>query len=122
MIEIIPDTGVCFTMLRFSGVQTREDIDCAMAAVIQLCNGRDGIRLYCDWSAVLGWTCEPRSLPVTEWVAAAAGRVERVAIVHHHRWNRQAAWFAAMLRRGDVIVRSWHLCQSEDARIWLLAP
>lgn len=40
MIEIIPDTGVCFTMFRFSGVQTREDIDCAMAAVIQLAEGR----------------------------------------------------------------------------------
>jgi hypothetical protein len=120
MIEIRPDAGAGFTMLRFSGVQTREDVGRTVMAVIQLCKGRDEIRLLCDWSDVLGWACETKSLPVHEWVAAA-GRVERVAILHHHRWNRQAAWLAAMLRRGNVRVRCCHLRDPEGALKWLLA-
>ncbi len=40
MIEIMPDAGAGVTMLRFSGVQTSEDITGAVAAVIQLCDGR----------------------------------------------------------------------------------
>jgi hypothetical protein len=120
MIEIRPGIEAGFTVLRFSGVQTREDIAGAVAAVIQLCNSREAMRLLCDWSEVRGWACEIRSLPASEWVAAA-GRLERVAILHHHRWNRQAAWLAAILRRERVEVRSWLPRQSEDARKWLLA-
>ena len=121
MIEITPDAGAGVTMLRFSGVQTSEDITRAVAAVIQLCDGRDDIRLLCDWSDVLGWACETRSLPVYEWGATASGRIERAAILHHHRWNRQAAWLAAMLRHANVEVRCWHLRASYGARKWLLA-
>jgi hypothetical protein len=55
MIEIIPDAGAGFAMLRFSGVQTSEDIAGAVAAVIQVRNSGDGIRLLCDLSDVLGW-------------------------------------------------------------------
>jgi hypothetical protein len=120
MIEIRQDAGAGFTKLRFSGVQTREDIGGAVAAVIQLCKGRDDIRLLCDWSDVLGWACETKSLPVREWVAATGG-LERVAILHHHRWNSQAAWLAAILRRENVEVRSWHLRHPEGARKWLMA-
>jgi len=120
MIEIRPDAGAGFAKLRFSGVQTREDIGGAVAAVIQLCKGRDNLRLLCDWSDVLCWACETKLLPVSEWIAAA-DPVERVAIVHHHRWNRQAAWLAAVLRRRNVNVRSWHLREPERARKWLLA-
>jgi hypothetical protein len=119
MIEIRPDAGAGVATLRFSGVQTREDIAGAVGAVIQMCASQDGVRLLFDWSDVQGWTCETRSLPVSDWVAAA-GRIERVAIVHHHRWNRQAAWLAAVLRRGHVDVRSWHLRHAEGARKWLL--
>jgi hypothetical protein len=121
MIEIMPDAGAGVTILRFSGVQTSEDITGAAAAVIQLCDGRDGIRLLCDWSDVLGWACETRSLPVYDWGAAACGRIERAAILHHHRWNRQAAWLAAMLRHSHVDVRSWRLRETDGAQKWLLA-
>jgi SpoIIAA-like len=120
MIEIRPDAGAGFIMLRFSGVQTHEDIAGVVAAVIQLCKSRDGMRLLCDWSDVRGWACETKSLPVHEWVTAA-GRVERVAVLHHHRWNRQAAWLAAMLRRENVRVRCGHLRDPAGARKWLLA-
>ncbi len=116
IIEIRPGIEAGFTVLRFSGVQTSEDIAGAVAAVIQLCKSREAMRLLCDWSDVLGWACETRLLPVSEWVAAA-GRVERVAILHHHRWNRQAAWLAAMLRREHVEVRScicWTLREHEN--------
>jgi hypothetical protein len=122
MIEIMPDAGAGVTLLRFRGVQTSEDITGAVVAVIQLCDGRDGIRLLCDWSDVLGWACATRSLPVYEWGAAASGRIERAAILHHHRWNRQAAWLAAMLRHANVEVRCWRLRASDEARKWLLAP
>jgi hypothetical protein len=119
MIEIRPDIEAKFTRLRFSGLQTCEDIARAVEAVIQMCASRDGVRLLCDWSDVRGWACETKALPVHEWVGAA-GRLERVAILHHHRWNRQAAWLAAILRRGNVDVRSWHLRNPEAARKWLL--
>lgn len=120
MIEIRPDAGADFTTLRFSGVQTNTDIGGAVVAFIRQNRSRDGLRLLFDWSDVLGWACETRSLPMAEWLAAA-GRIERVAIFHHHRWNRQAAWLAAMLRRGNVDVRSWRLRESERMKKWLLA-
>lgn len=120
MIEIICDAKAGITVLRFAGVQTTEEIADSIAAFIVLCKSQNEIRLLCDWRDVLGWACDTRSLPVHDWIAAA-GRVERVALIHHHRWNWQAAWLAAMLRRRKVTVRSWHRRQSEAARKWLLA-
>lgn len=40
---------------------------------------------------------------------------------HRVAWNRQAAMFAAILRRESVLVRSWKPSQIEDALAWLAA-
>ena len=120
MIDIRLDDGTGLAALIFSGIQSSPEVKDAAAALIDGVKGRDAIILLCDWSNVAGWACEPGSLPVYEWVAAAR-RVERAAIVHHHRWKRQAAWLAALIRYGNGDVLSWRPDEAGAARRWLVA-
>jgi hypothetical protein len=120
MIEIRLDAATGLATLTFAGVQSDAEIGEAAAAFIRMVEGHETVAALCDWSEVIGWACEPRSLPVYEWVAVA-GRIERAAIVHHHRWNRQAAWLAALIRYGSGDVRSWRPGEADAARCWLAA-
>lgn len=80
------------------------------------------VRLLFDWRSLKEWSLEDWSaLAFRPWVAASH-RIERVAIVHHTAWNRQAALIAAILRREHVPVRSWMPDRVIDARRWLREP
>lgn len=75
--------------------------------------------VYLDWIRVDQWTFDPaQANGMIAW-RKAAGIIERVAIIHDHHLNRQAAWLAAILRREGVTVRSWQPRNAHAARAWL---
>ena len=85
-----------------------------------LCDGAaERLRVLTDWREL-----KPRSLSdwsvetLCPWIIAA-GRIERVAIVHQAVWNRRAALLAAVLRKEDVLVRSWKPECTHLALQWL---
>lgn len=78
------------------------------------------VRLLFDWRSLKEWNLEDWSAPAFHPWIAASHRIDRLAIVHHVTWNRQAAMIAAILRREHVPVRSWKPDRVIDARRWLL--
>src|SRR5580698_9836599 len=79
---------------------------------------------YCilfDWSDLQSWPFgEVKSASIASWVNIAA-QIFRAAIVHERRWNRQAAWVAALMRLNNTQVRSWSCGQRDQAIAWLNA-
>jgi hypothetical protein len=76
-------------------------------------------RLLFDWSELTSWNFTMASLSKNmDWLTCAGG-IDRVAIVHHRRWNRQAAWVAAVLRTKNRLVRSFRFDERERAVAWL---
>ncbi|MBR0932503.1 STAS/SEC14 domain-containing protein [Bradyrhizobium jicamae] len=73
-----------------------------------------------DWSDIISWSFQPPTKPeVRSWLVVA-NSIDRLAIVHHRAWKRQAAWFAALLRTGDCRVRSYHPHDYDRALDWLM--
>jgi stage II sporulation SpoAA-like protein len=118
MIEINLAQNGCFVAARFRGAVTNTEFADLAAAIADL--GSTGTALiYLDWVRVDHWTFAPvPANGVTAW-RMAARMIERVAIIHDHHWNRQAAWLAAILRREGVTVRSWPPQNAHVARLWL---
>lgn len=76
-------------------------------------------RLLLDWSELVSWHfTRPAIADLQHWLAYAEG-IDRVAIVHQRRWNRQAAWLAAVLRTKDCKVRSFRFDGRDRAMSWL---
>lgn len=77
------------------------------------------IRALFDWSRLEFWQFDLPTLGMsTEW-AQSGQRFERVAILHHHCWNRQAAWLGAVLRLNRAEVRSYRPEDINKANNWL---
>jgi hypothetical protein len=78
-------------------------------------------RILFDWSQLQSWPFrEAKSASIASWVSVAA-QICRVAIIHERRWNRQAAWVAAIMRLSSTQVRSWHCEERDHAIEWLCA-
>ena len=118
MAGVTPATGVAIIAVRFVGTQTTEELIGIATSIADGLARELGSRVLLDWSEVQAWTCEAAALPVESWTAASC-RIDRAAIVHHHRWNRQAAWLAAVLRQGKTNVRSWRIADRDNAVAWL---
>lgn len=121
MADVTPATGAAIIAVRFVGTQTTEELSGIATAIADGLAYDFGCRILFDWSNVQAWTCEAAALPVKSWMAAIC-RIDRAAIVHHHRWNRQAAWLAAVLRQGKTNVRSWRIADRDNAVAWLGDP
>lgn|GEM_PF-3681239 len=73
-----------------------------------------------DWSDIISWSfAPPFEQEVRGWLMVAES-IERLAIVHHRAWKRQAAWFAALLRTRECRVRSYHPDDYNRALTWLM--
>jgi hypothetical protein len=118
MIEVNLSRNDRFISARFRGaVADTEFAD--LAATIANLGPSCTALVYLDWTRVGHWTFAPAPANgVTAWRTAAA-MIERVAIIHDHHLNRQAAWLAAILRREGVTVRSWQPRNAAAARVWL---
>ena len=118
MIEIHLSLKESFVAARFRGAVTNTEFAELAAAIADL-GSSCGVLIYLDWVRVDRWTFAPAQINgVTAW-RMAARMIERVAIIHDHRLNRQAAWLAAILRREGVTVRSWGPQNAGTARMWL---
>lgn len=118
MIEVHSTLEEAVVAIRFRGAVTnREFTD--LAVMIADFNSTGGMLIYLDWLGIDRWTFStPKANAVTAW--RKAGRnIERAAIVHDHRINRQAAWLAAVLRDQGVKVRSWRPQHAAAAAAWL---
>jgi len=72
-----------------------------------------------DWSDLVSWNFRTPANPEIQSWLRDADLIDRLAIVHHRRWNRQAAWFAALFRTRDCHVRSYRLDDRDRAMAWL---
>jgi hypothetical protein len=80
-------------------------------------NGRSNALF--DWSYVVSWAFQPPRGDDLEVVLEFAASIDRLAIVHHRAWNRQAAWLAALLRTRNCRVRSYQRKNYGRAVDWL---
>jgi len=74
-----------------------------------------------DWSDVVSWNFRTPANPEIQSWLRAADLIDRLAIMHHRHWNRQAAWFAALFRTRDCHVRSYRLDDRDRAMTWLVS-
>ncbi len=91
MIEIKLSRNESFVSARFRGVATDTEFARLAAKITNL--GASCTVVVCpDWIRVAHWTFVPiQTNGLTAW-RSAAGMIERVAIIHEPRLNRQAAW------------------------------
>lgn len=119
MIELASPNGESIVTVRFLGRLSVSDLTIFEAALLDRHAGHEHIRVLFDWTAIKGW--EPGTREPTRWPnwRAMAHPIDRVAIVHEHRWNRQAALLAAMLRLNKLHARSWLPRNLPAALVWL---
>ena len=102
--------------VRFRGnVTNREFTD--LAAIIADFGSRLTVLVYLDWVGIDRWEFAIAN-GVATWRGASKA-IERAAVIHPPRLNRQAAWLAAILRKEGVEVRSWRPKDAMAATIWL---
>jgi hypothetical protein len=104
------------------GSQSTSDFMGLPGLIADHCRHEQALRILFDWSKVESWRfSKDASTSVQTWLEVGRS-IERAAIVHHHRWNRQAAWLGAALRLADSQVQSYRLMGLDKALIWLRAP
>jgi hypothetical protein len=121
MIEVESATVERVVIIRFRGVVTnREFVD--LAGAIAIFGLKGSVPIYLDWQRINRWAFRtPETADLSVW--GDAGKIiERAAIVHGPRLNRQAAWLAAVLRSEGVQVRSWRPHEAAAAAAWLRQP
>ena len=106
--------------IRVRGVIHRSDFS-VLASATALSSIQAAVFIYIDWAEVEHWTFSVRDDDEASWRRAANG-IERVAIVHDHLLNRQAAWLSAVLRGEGVCVRCWRSRLAVEAEKWLCQP
>lgn len=105
--------------LHLRGTVSTRDFVAKVQALLDA-RGPDGnLRLLLDWSGIERWGFEDWSELSALSCEAAAGRIAGTAILHPSAWKRQAALLAAILRRENVLVRSWKPAGIDDAIRWL---
>jgi SpoIIAA-like len=119
MIEIDRHSGDGIVVVRPRGVQVTSELIGCMESLLLECQSTGPLMLLFDWSEIENWRFVGiAGLPIRRCLDLA-GAIKRVAIVHENRWNRQAAWFAAILRSGNAEVRSWNPRDLDAAMAWL---
>jgi hypothetical protein len=119
VIEIASLNDESIVTVRFRGRLSVSDLSVFDTALLDPHSGHEHIRVLFDWTGVAGW--EPETGDPARWPnwRAMARPIDRAAIIHLHRWNRQAALLAAMLRINKAQARSWLPRNLAAALIWL---
>jgi hypothetical protein len=119
VIEIACPNDESIVTVRFLGRLSASDLNVLDTATLDRNAGHQHIRVLFDWTGIEEWepgTREPSWWP--NW-RDMARPIERAAIIHEHRWNRQAALLAAMLRINKAQARSWLPRNLPAALVWL---
>jgi hypothetical protein len=98
VIEIASLNDESIVSVLFHGRLSVSDLSVFDTALLDQYAGHERIRVLFDWTGIEGW--EPGTGDPVRWPnwRAMARPIDRAAIIHEHRWNRQAALLAAMLR------------------------
>jgi hypothetical protein len=108
--------------IRLFGLQKTKELLALAKAIRKRPPSSKKLEICFDWSELTAWKFDaPHGDQIACWLEAAAF-IERIAIVHDRRWNRPAAWFAALLRTGGVEVRSYIPGNCDRACAWLKRP
>ena len=120
MIELGTLHGRPVVSVRLVGMQSATELGELSGAIARCVPGGEPLRILFDWTALEGWDVVEMGVSgcCRQWMSVAC-RIERVSIVHAHRWNRQASLLAAALRRQAAVVRSWPPRRLSDAIDWL---
>ena len=106
-------------IVRFRRIVTAREFTDLAAMIAGFRSKKNRVLVYFDWVGIDRWEFTvPRPNDVATWCRARE-TIKRVAIVHLPRLNRQAAWLAAILRKGGVEVRSWQPKDAAAASSWL---
>lgn len=119
MIEIAYLSDESIVTILFRGRLSVFDLSVFEPAQLDRHARHEHIRVLFDWTGIEGWepgTREPSLWP--NW-RAMARPIDRAAIIHERRWNRQAALLAAILRINKVQARSWLPRNLPNALVWL---
>ena len=106
-------------VLQLRGVVSTREFIARFSEVLGHETAQQGFRILFDWRSLKQWRLDDWPVLSEGQRQVAARRIERIALVHDVNWNRQAAMFAAVLRRENVLVRSWRPAQIEGAAEWL---
>jgi hypothetical protein len=103
----------------FRGSLSVSDLSVFGTALLDRYAGHQHIRVLFDWIWIEGWesgTGEP-----ARWLnwRAMARPIDRAAIIHERRWNRQAPLLAAMLRINRAQAGAWLPRNLPAALLWL---
>jgi hypothetical protein len=122
MIEIRPSGSFSGVTVCLRGRQlTSEFLEIPTLLAYHCCH-EQRLKLLFDWSQLESWRFSAdTSMSVESWLDVGRS-IERAAIVHHHRWNRQAAWLGAALRLAGSQAHSYRLMEFDKALNWLRAP
>jgi hypothetical protein len=104
-------------IISLEGTQTTSELEKLADVVSARSYSGVRFRILFDWSKLKDWQFGVRKCSEV-WVNFARS-AERVAIVHHHCWNRHAAWIGAALRLGNAEVRSYRVEDIQEAQDWL---
>jgi hypothetical protein len=119
MIELDDRIGSDFLTIRLRGLQSTSEFSSFGDSLAGLTGGRAALRILFDWSALEGWDPKDEvARSCRNWKKGSLV-IERLAIVHEHHWNRQAALLAAVLRGEASLVRSWASRDLSQAVAWL---
>jgi hypothetical protein len=119
MIEIMALGPNQVLSICLKGVQEAEEFEVLADSLCELTTLRR-MHLLFDWTELEGFDDRRRFSQSCRHWGAAANHLARTAIVHHLRWNQQAALFAAVLRAHGVQVRSWRVDDHPLAASWLM--
>ena len=119
VIELASLNDEPIVTVRFRGRLSVSDLTVFETALLDRHAGQEHIRVLFDWTGIEGW--EPGTRESALWPnwRAMARPIDRAAIIHEHRWNRQAALLAAMLRINKAQARSWLPRNLPAALVWL---
>jgi hypothetical protein len=118
-METRHSVGRAFFVLRPQGNQAKYDIVAMANELAHVQRGGAALRLLFDWTQVHTWPfATPTDVAVQTWKQTAP-LIARAAIVHHPKWNRHAAFLAALMRVGNAQVRCLLSPNYEKAAEWL---
>jgi hypothetical protein len=121
MIKVEWREANSIVLIHIWGVQSTSDFLEAADRLSKNVHTYRSSRILFDWSRLQSWPFrEAKSASIASWVNVAA-QIRRAAIIHERRWNRQAAWVAAIMRLSSTQVRSWHCEERDQAIEWLCA-
>ncbi|SDR63836.1 hypothetical protein SAMN05519103_09089 [Rhizobiales bacterium GAS113] len=119
MIELDDRPDDEFITVRLNGFQSTSEFASFGEALAQLRSDRKHLRVLFDWTRLEGWDAKDEIASSCRSWQKRSLVIERMAIVHEHQWNRQAALLGAVLRTEVRLVRSWIPRDLAKAVAWL---